>query len=78
MFQWRRQSCPRKCTAGPNAVSLEQRVESAADAPRACRQVCVIRVQVTPMFGNVAAFVNGNMFMGVFGADIGVKLSEAD
>ena len=36
------------------------------------------RVQVKPMFGNVAAFVNGNMFMGVFGADIGVKLSEAD
>jgi len=26
------------------------------------------------MFGNVAAFVNGNMFMGLFGDDIGVKL----
>jgi TfoX/Sxy family transcriptional regulator of competence genes len=33
------------------------------------------RVEVKPMFGNLGAFVNGNMFMGLFGADIGVKLS---
>jgi TfoX/Sxy family transcriptional regulator of competence genes len=32
------------------------------------------RVQVKPMFGNLGAFVNGNMFMGLFGPDIGVKL----
>jgi TfoX/Sxy family transcriptional regulator of competence genes len=37
-----------------------------------------VRVEVKPMFGNVAAFVNGNMFMGVFGADIGLKLADAD
>src|SRR2546425_8514908 len=37
-----------------------------------------VRVEVKPMFGNLAAFVNGNMFMGLFGADIGVKLSDAD
>jgi TfoX/Sxy family transcriptional regulator of competence genes len=36
------------------------------------------RVQVKPMFGNLGAFVNGNMFMGLFGADIGVKLDPAD
>jgi hypothetical protein len=30
------------------------------------------------MFGNIAAFVNGNMFMGLFGSDIGVKLDPAD
>lgn len=30
------------------------------------------------MFGNLGAFVNGNMFMGLFGADIGVKLARAD
>ncbi len=30
------------------------------------------------MFGNLGAFVNGNMFMGLFGSDIGVKLSPAD
>ena len=38
------------------------------------------RVEVKPMFGNLGAFVNGNMFMGLFGADIGLKLGpdEAD
>ena len=36
------------------------------------------RVQVKPMFGNLGAFVNGNMFMGLFGADIGLKLGEPD
>lgn len=32
------------------------------------------RVQVKPMFGNLGAFVNGNMFMGLFGADLGLRL----
>jgi TfoX/Sxy family transcriptional regulator of competence genes len=36
------------------------------------------RVEVKPMFGNLGAFVNGNMFMGLFGSDIGVKLSDRD
>lgn len=31
-----------------------------------------------PMFGQRAAFVNGNMFMGVFGPDIMIRLPEAD
>jgi TfoX/Sxy family transcriptional regulator of competence genes len=31
-------------------------------------------VEVKPMFGNLGAFVNGNMFMGLFGADVGVRL----
>ena len=35
-------------------------------------------VSVKPMFGNLGAFVNGNMFMGLFGPDIGVKLAPAD
>jgi TfoX/Sxy family transcriptional regulator of competence genes len=35
------------------------------------------RVEVKPMFGNLGGFVNGNMFMGLFGADVGVKLPEA-
>ncbi len=30
------------------------------------------------MFGNIGAFVNGNMFAGLFGADIGVKLAAED
>ncbi len=35
-------------------------------------------VQVRPMFGNVAAFVNGNMFAGVFGNDVFVRVSGDD
>jgi TfoX/Sxy family transcriptional regulator of competence genes len=29
------------------------------------------------MFGNLGAFVNGNMFAGLFGPDIGVRLDDA-
>lgn len=36
------------------------------------------RVKVRPMFGNRAAFVNGNMFAGLFGEDLFVKLREED
>jgi len=35
------------------------------------------RVEVKPMFGNLGAFVNGNMFMGLFGPDIGLRLPAA-
>jgi len=35
-------------------------------------------VETKPMFGNLGAFVNGNMFMGLFGSDVGVKLDEPD
>jgi TfoX/Sxy family transcriptional regulator of competence genes len=31
-------------------------------------------VEIKPMFGSVGAFVNGNMFAGLFGRDVGVKL----
>ena len=34
-------------------------------------------VEVKPMFGQLGAFVNGNMFAGLFGAAVGVKLDEA-
>lgn len=36
------------------------------------------RVTVRPMFGALAAFVNGHMFSGVFGSGVFVRLSEAD
>jgi TfoX/Sxy family transcriptional regulator of competence genes len=36
------------------------------------------RVEVKPMFGNLGAFVNGNMFIGLFGPDVGVKLAGGD
>jgi TfoX N-terminal domain. len=35
-------------------------------------------VTLRPMFGNLAAFVNGNMFAGLFGEDLFVRLSEDD
>lgn len=35
-------------------------------------------VIVKSMFGNLGAFVNGNMFAGLFGPTIGVKLADAD
>jgi TfoX/Sxy family transcriptional regulator of competence genes len=34
-------------------------------------------VEVKPMFGSLGAFVNGNMFAGLFGDNIGVKLDPA-
>jgi TfoX/Sxy family transcriptional regulator of competence genes len=33
-------------------------------------------VEVKPMFGSVGAFIDGNMFAGLFGTDIGVKLDD--
>jgi TfoX/Sxy family transcriptional regulator of competence genes len=35
-------------------------------------------VTLRPMFGNLAAFVNGNMFTGLFGEDLFVRVSEDD
>lgn len=34
-------------------------------------------VEVRPMFGQLGAFVNGNMFAGLFGSGVGVKVDEA-
>ena len=34
------------------------------------------RVTIRPMFGNISAFVNGNMFAGLFGNDLFVRLPE--
>lgn len=36
------------------------------------------KITVRPMFGNISAFVNGNMFFGVFGNDLFVRLSAED
>jgi TfoX/Sxy family transcriptional regulator of competence genes len=35
-------------------------------------------VAIRPMFGQLSAFVNGNMFMGIFGEDFFVRLPEED
>ena len=34
------------------------------------------RITIRPMFGNISAFVNGNMFTGLFGNDLFVRVSE--
>jgi TfoX/Sxy family transcriptional regulator of competence genes len=33
-------------------------------------------VTVKPMFGNLGAFVNGNMFAGLFGSNIGIRVLD--
>ena len=35
-------------------------------------------ITLRPMFGNLAAFVNGNMFAGLFGDDLFVRLPDAE
>lgn len=35
-------------------------------------------VEVKAMFGSLGAFVNGNMYAGLFGSAVGVKASPAD
>jgi TfoX/Sxy family transcriptional regulator of competence genes len=35
-------------------------------------------VTTRPMFGNLAAFVNGNLFCGLFGEDLFVRVSDDD
>jgi TfoX/Sxy family transcriptional regulator of competence genes len=35
-------------------------------------------IVVKPMFGNVSAFVNGNMFFGLYGNDLLLRLPEED
>lgn len=49
----------------PTEVDRERFTKLVPDAPG---------VEIKPMFGNLAGFVNGNIFMGLFGADIGIKL----
>jgi TfoX/Sxy family transcriptional regulator of competence genes len=35
-------------------------------------------IEVKPMFGNLGAFVHGNMFAGLFGPAVGVRLADSD
>ena len=35
-------------------------------------------VEIKPMFGNLGAFVHGNMFAGLFGSAVGVRLAGPD
>lgn len=55
------------------------KIPKPTDASRA-RFAALVRdhpdVEVKPMFGSLGAFVNGNMFMGLFGENIGIKLPD--
>ena len=59
------------------SMSMPRPTDAAKDAFRA---LVPQRSGVTmkPMFGNLAAFVNGNMFTGLFGDDLFVRVGDAD
>ncbi len=42
------------------------------------RSILPEEAEVKPMFGNLGAFVNGNMFAGLFGSAVGVRLAGPD
>ena len=48
------------------------------DDKRFFRSLLPPEVEVKPMFGNLGAFVHGNMFAGLFGSAVGVRLAEPD
>jgi TfoX/Sxy family transcriptional regulator of competence genes len=54
--------------------------KSSVDANTAFRALLPAdpQVKVRPMFGNLAAFVNGNMFAGLFGDDLFVRVGEEE
>ena len=35
-------------------------------------------VEIKPMFGNLGGLMNGNMFMGLFGSAVGIKLPDEE
>jgi AcrR family transcriptional regulator/TfoX/Sxy family transcriptional regulator of competence genes len=72
---------PPRDGAAPALDNAVMEIPRATPAARALFDTLVpsdTPVEVKPMFGNIGAFVNGNMFMGVFGSDVGLKLTDAD
>jgi hypothetical protein len=68
-------------TGRPTRYSGLMQIPKPSEADRASFRSMVPddpRVEVKPIFGNLGAFVNGNMFMGLFGSAVGVKLSATD
>jgi TfoX/Sxy family transcriptional regulator of competence genes len=55
-----------------------QMPKPSADASTAFRQLVPAgpTIALKPMFGNLAGFVNGNMFAGLFGDDLFVRLPD--
>ncbi|GAB2984198.1 TfoX/Sxy family protein [Nocardioides montaniterrae] len=59
----------------PKATDEQKQAFRDLIAPLAAESAAV---EVKPMFGQLGAFVNGNMFAGLFGSQVGVKLDQAD
>ena len=70
----RRRRAQRAGVAGADAQA-DRRGPRAVPEPRPATRP---GVEVKPMFGQLGAFVNGNMFMGLFGGDVGLKLGETE
>ena len=65
---------------GDAAYARHMEIAKPSDADRAFfRQLVPAApgVEVKAMFGNLGAFVNGNMFAGLFGPSVGVRLDDA-
>ena len=58
-------------------MSMPRSTKEVSEAFRALVPIAEA-VTLKPMFGNLAAFVNGNMFAGVFGNDLFVRISDGD
>jgi TfoX/Sxy family transcriptional regulator of competence genes len=59
----------------PKATDAEKAGFRSLIAPIAAETAAV---EIKPMFGQLGAFVNGNMFAGLFGSAVGVKLAPDD
>src|SRR5581483_4006572 len=67
-------SRPRNLPRGP-AMEIPRPSE---DDKAYFRSLLPEEAEVKPMFGNLGAFVNGNMYAGLFGSAVGVKLAGPD
>jgi hypothetical protein len=69
--------CDSRCVEEPRRMKIPKPTDADRERFRALVPDTP-DVETKPMFGNLGAFVNGNMFMGLFGSDVGVKLDEPD
>src|SRR5919198_1565611 len=78
MSTQKKASTQKKKTSTQKRTSMPK-IPKPAEADKAFFQSLVPErpdVRVKPMFGNVSAFVNGNMFMGLFGSDLFLRLPD--
>jgi TfoX/Sxy family transcriptional regulator of competence genes len=60
--------------------SMDKLARSTKESETLLRSLIAKRegINLRPMFGNLSAFVGGNMCLGVYGEDLFLRLSEAD